>query len=198
MGNLSKPLSGDILNSITYDVPNTLVKITLRRFSSTQVPPHAVAPFIRDALISVDQIAEREGGATAHFGANREHIEYSNKDVGIYLDDKTLDNPDVAGGRPRFDEARAVYRGIGDVIRQLGYGQCQLSAWRTVQGRTQKVKLKFLFSGYFVNVESVAGLVEAFDVSNQTARSFGVGGDGQISASLQQPATAPATGTATA
>lgn len=78
------------------------------------------------------------------------------------FNDVTVHNPEVGGGRLRFDEVRAVYQGIGAVIQRLGYEECQIDAWRMVNGRSQRFRVKLLMSGYLTNAHSIAGIVASF------------------------------------
>ncbi len=136
-----------------------MVRITLIRFTGYVIPPGSIPAFISTALSSLDRTAAQEGGPTAPLGPDRKTIGFSNYGITMSFNDITIHNPQVGGGRLRFDEVRAVYQGIGDVIQQLGYEECHVEAWRMVNGRSQKFKVKVLMSGYLVNAHSMVGLL---------------------------------------
>ncbi|KAL8995629.1 MAG: hypothetical protein Q9169_004672 [Polycauliona sp. 2 TL-2023] len=134
-----------------------MVRITLTRFTGYRIPPAWVIPFIRNAVSSLDQTASREGGPRAPLGPDTKTLEYINGGLGMFFNDISSHNPEVGGGRTRFDEVRHVYQAIGDVMPRFGYEDCHVDAWRMVDGRSQKFKVKFLLSGVLVNQRSPAG-----------------------------------------
>ncbi|KAI4088139.1 MAG: hypothetical protein LQ339_008774 [Xanthoria mediterranea] len=136
-----------------------MVHITLEKFTGYLIPPGAIPAFISTAISSLDRTAAQECGPTAPLGPDRKTIGFSNYGVTMSFNDITIHNPEVGGGRLRFGEVRAVYQGIGDVIQQLGYEECHTEAWRMVNGRSQKFKVKILMSGYLVNAHSMVGLL---------------------------------------
>ncbi|KAL8845782.1 MAG: hypothetical protein Q9221_009080 [Calogaya cf. arnoldii] len=150
---------------ITYDIPNTLVQITLRRFTGYVIPPAFIRPFIASALDYLDTTASQEGGPTAPFGPDRQTIGHSSDGIVMNFNDITIHNPEVAGGRTRFDEVRAVYQGIAAVIQKLGYEECHIDAFRMVNGRTGKIRVKELLSGYLTNAHSMAGLITSSELA---------------------------------
>ncbi|KAL8856850.1 MAG: hypothetical protein Q9178_006567 [Gyalolechia marmorata] len=162
--------------STSYDVPNTLVRISLQKFTGYELPPANIPAFIHTAVIALDRTAAHAGGPTAHLEPDRKLIGYANYGLAMNFFDVTVSNPEVAGGRLRFDEVKAVYQGIGAVIHQIGYEECTVEAWRLVSGRDgKKVRVKVLMSGYFLNSHNAAkvavGLESGEIAGNETATS---------------------------
>ncbi|KAL8910050.1 MAG: hypothetical protein Q9171_004645 [Xanthocarpia ochracea] len=162
--------------STSYDVPDTLVRIALQKFTGNELPSAKIPAFIHTAVIDLDRTAAQAGGPTAHLEPDRKLIGYANYGLAMNFYDVTVSNPEVAGGRLRFDEVKAVYQGIEAVIWRIGYEECTVEAWRLVRGRDgRKVKVKVLMSGYFINSHNAAkvavGLESGTIAGNGTATS---------------------------
>ncbi|KAL8942512.1 MAG: hypothetical protein Q9216_001613 [Gyalolechia sp. 2 TL-2023] len=142
--------------SATYDIPNTLVRITLTRYSGYEIDSGSVPPFLQSALIALDQAAEAAGGPTAPLEPSRRTIGHTAYGLTMRFDDITIYSPEVAGGRLRYDEVRAVYLGTAATIHQIGSEECSVHAWRLVDGRSGRYRVKFLMNGYLANVRGMA------------------------------------------
>ncbi|KAI4275647.1 MAG: hypothetical protein LQ337_003078 [Flavoplaca oasis] len=146
---------------MSYDIPDTMLRITLTRLTGYKIPRAFVSPFMRNALLSIDRIAAQEGGPTAPLGPDRKSIGEPHDGLYLHFNDVTFHHAQAGGGRTRWDEVRAVYQGVYDVIYAFGYEECQIDAWRMVDGRSQRFKVKLLLSGVFVNAHSVEGMVSS-------------------------------------
>ena len=152
------------------------MRIAIQKFTGNELPPADIPPFIRTAVIDLDRTAAHAGGPTAHLEPDRKLIGYVNYGLAMNFFDVTVSNPEVAGGRLRFDEVKAVYEGIGAIIYRIGYEECTVEAWRLVKGRDgRNVRVKVLMSGYFINSHNAAkvavGLESGQVAGNETATS---------------------------
>ncbi|KAL8778620.1 MAG: hypothetical protein Q9213_007339 [Squamulea squamosa] len=75
-------------------------------------------------------MASQAGGPNAPLEPDRRDIGYTDYGLAMNFNDITVHNPEVAGGRLRFDEVKAVYEGVAAVINQIGYEECAIQAWR--------------------------------------------------------------------
>ncbi|KAL8918466.1 MAG: hypothetical protein Q9172_005425 [Xanthocarpia lactea] len=156
--------------STSYDIPNTLVRIAIQKFTGNELPPANIPTFIHTAILALDRTAAHAGGPTAHLEPDRKLIGYTNYGLAMNFYDVTVSNPEVAGGRLRFDEVKAVYQGIGEIIHRIGYEECTVDAWRLVKGRDgRNVRVKVLMSGYFINLHNAAEV--AVGLGNEMATS---------------------------
>ncbi|KAL9039823.1 MAG: hypothetical protein Q9180_002302 [Flavoplaca navasiana] len=164
-------------NSLSYDIPNTMLRITLTKFTGYKIPPAFVSPFMRNALLSIDRIAAQGGGPTAPLGPDTKSIGEPHDGLNLHFNDVTFHHAQAGGGRTRWNEVRAVYQGVYDVIYAFGYEECHINSWRMVDGRSQRFKVKLLLSGVFVNAHGVAGMVTSLK-PNVTAEVYERPSDG--------------------
>ncbi|KAL8807351.1 MAG: hypothetical protein Q9223_004780 [Gallowayella weberi] len=156
---------------ITYDVPGTLVRITLSKLTGHRIPSASVPAFFHLALISLAREAAQAGGPTAPMESDRRKIGYKNYGLDMELNDVTYDHPEAGGGRLRYDEVKAVYEGVDSAISLIGYEDCVIEGFRMVRTRTAGlIAVRVLVSGYLVDTYSAGRAAARLELNRSPDR----------------------------
>ncbi|KAL8680632.1 MAG: hypothetical protein Q9224_006925, partial [Gallowayella concinna] len=130
--------------SVTYTIPSTRVRITLKAFTPKTMDDASLAQLMVYAIHGLDLLASGAGGPTAQL--NSPSTQWNAAGLKIVNYDATIAVPQTHGGPYRFDELRAVYAGVRAVAHEIGYRECTVSVDRI--GGVFKRKVKFLGNGY--------------------------------------------------
>ncbi|KAL8811991.1 MAG: hypothetical protein Q9223_007403, partial [Gallowayella weberi] len=151
--------------SVTYIIPGTRVRITLKAFTPRTMDSSAVAQLMLYAINSLDDLAARSGGPNARL--HTPSIQWEAEGLKIVNYDATLGESQTHGGPYRFDELRAVYAGVRAVAHEIGFRECTVSVDR-ISGFLKR-KIKFLGNGYVMlnNPRETEAFEKA--VANETA-----------------------------
>ncbi|KAL8993108.1 MAG: hypothetical protein Q9169_006599 [Polycauliona sp. 2 TL-2023] len=148
----SRPLNAwPFTHSITFDVPNSDVRVTLKTFFGRRIiHPERIQFFFGAAL---DAVANDERRAGTHTPVNLPESLY--RDFGLVMNivDHTVAarDPDAHGGKMQWGELRAIYQGVWAHMGQMENEQVKIEAWRMeTKGRPRyQRKVKHLGSGAF-------------------------------------------------
>ncbi|KAL8757378.1 MAG: hypothetical protein Q9199_002255 [Rusavskia elegans] len=116
--------------SVTYNIPGSDVRLTLKSSNGLVINPERIAWLISSGLHALGNSEDDAGGPFKD--VNQSETRWTEVGIRITVDDKTLDlpNPEANGGRMKWGELRAIYQGVGAHMKDIGNEECSIEAWR--------------------------------------------------------------------